>query len=138
MSNPINEKHECFVVDDDPYGIEKMFSVKPDAPPIPAPQAPIGVVRDRASRAGAYQSVASKIRIAIKTRQLTQKSAAGQLGISEQYLSDIVKGRRSVSAFVAVRLESVLGLDAQETMCAQVREELKKAYAEYRSDAQRK
>lgn len=71
------------------------------------------------------------IRAAIDKRQATQKDIAAQLHISEQYLSDILSGRRGVSAFVAVRLERVLGISADKLMIDQVMAELRKAREAY-------
>lgn len=72
------------------------------------------------------------VRAAIAKRQTTQKDVAKRLGISEQYLSDICSGRRAISAFVVVRLEHVLGLDAGGLFYQQAMEELEKARREYK------
>lgn len=74
---------------------------------------------------------AARVRQAIVLSRQTQKEIASQLGISEQYLSDICNGRRAVSAFVAVRLEHVLGVDAHKILIDQVLEDLRQARAEY-------
>lgn len=74
---------------------------------------------------------AARVRQAIVLSRQTQKEVAESMGISEQYLSDICNGRRAVSAFVAVRLESVLGVDAHKVLIDQVLEELKQAREEY-------
>lgn len=67
------------------------------------------------------------IRSAIEQRQMTQKATAMRLGISETYLSDILNGKRAVSAYVAVRLERVLGLDASTLYYRQAMSELQEA-----------
>lgn len=72
-----------------------------------------------------------RIRAAIAKRQWTQKETAHRLNISEQYLSDILSSRRGLSAFVAVRLERVLGFDAGELLYIQTSDELEKARKEY-------
>jgi addiction module HigA family antidote len=77
-------------------------------------------------------TAATRIGSAIAKRQWTQKEAARQLNISEQYLSDILRGRRAISAFVAVRVERVLGLDANKLMYIQTVDEMDKARKEYR------
>lgn len=71
------------------------------------------------------------IRKAITIQRATQKDIAQRLGISESCLSDICTGRRSVSAFVAVRLEAVLKLDAHKILIDQTLEELRNARKEY-------
>lgn len=76
--------------------------------------------------------VAPRIRAAIKHSKRTQKDIAQAMEISEQYLSDLANGRRTVSAFVAVRLESVLGIDAHKAMVDQTLQELRQARVEYR------
>lgn len=75
--------------------------------------------------------VAERIQHAIDKTGCTQKEIATRLNISQQYLSDIVRGRRAVSAFVAVRLETVLGIDALKVMTDQTFDELRKARQEY-------
>jgi plasmid maintenance system antidote protein VapI len=72
------------------------------------------------------------VRAAITREQTTQKDIAQRLGISEQYLSDICTGRRAISAFVAVRLQRVLGLEASRLYYQQAMEELEKARREYK------
>lgn len=74
---------------------------------------------------------AARIRNAIAGHGMTQKDAAARLTISESYLSDICNGRRLVSAYVAVRLERVLGIDAQKMIIDQALDELRIARAEY-------
>lgn len=50
------------------------------------------------------------IRIAIGSRR--QRDVAREMGISEQYLSDMLYGRRLISARAALAFERVLRLDA--------------------------
>lgn len=71
------------------------------------------------------------IRLAIAKKDITQKQAAELLEISEQYLSDLVRGRRSVSSFVAVRLQRRLGMNAEMLLLQQIRAELDVAWQEY-------
>lgn len=73
------------------------------------------------------------IREAIMQKGLSQKQAAAKLCISQSYLSDIVLGRRSVSAYVAVRLELLFGIDAMRLMALQTRDELTQAWKEYQA-----
>jgi addiction module HigA family antidote len=74
---------------------------------------------------------AELIRTAIERKDINQKEAAKLLEISEQYLSDLVNGKRSVSAFVAVRLQRQLGMNAQILLFQQATAELQKAWEEY-------
>lgn len=75
----------------------------------------------------------ARIRHAIKLTRCTQKEVAAQLEISESYLSDICTGRRSISAYVAIRLERILGIDATKLLHEQVIDELQKARDELRA-----
>lgn len=79
--------------------------------------------------------VAPRIRAAIKQSGRTQKEIAAAMEISEQYLSDIATGRRSVSAYVAVRLEAVLGIDSHKIMVDQALYELRCAREEFKVTA---
>jgi addiction module HigA family antidote len=56
--------------------------------------------------------------------KMTQKDCAEQMGISGQYLSDIIRGRRKLSARSAVRLSRVLGIDAYKWLEWAARDEL--------------
>lgn len=68
---------------------------------------------------------AARIRHAIKSTRCTQKEVAAQLEISETYLSDICNGKRSINAYMAIRLERVLGIDATKLLCEQIIDELR-------------
>lgn len=72
----------------------------------------------------------ARIRAAIKHKSMTQKEVAARMGISEQYLSDICTSRTRISAFMAVRLERVLGMDAAKLLYDQVIDELRQAREE--------
>ena len=69
----------------------------------------------------------ARVRHAVKKSRCTQKEVAQALQISEQYLSDILSGKRTISVHVALRLESVLGLDATKLLHDQVIDELREA-----------
>lgn len=74
------------------------------------------------------------IREAMKACLLDQKRLAQQLSISEQYMSDILAGRRSISVYVALRLEQAFGartMSAEQLLIRQVIEELAKARKEF-------
>jgi len=77
-------------------------------------------------------TIAQRIRLEAIRHNMTQVELATRLGISAQYVSDILRSRRSVSAFVAVRLERVLGLDAHRLLEEQSIDELKYAREELR------
>lgn len=49
------------------------------------------------------------LRELLTERGLTQAQAAGTLGVAPSYLSDVVRGRRAISAALAVRIETTLG-----------------------------
>lgn len=70
-------------------------------------------------------TVAQRLRACIDGRHMTQADTAQRLGISPQYLSDVLRGRRKVSPRLALRIERVLGLDAGAILHGQVTEELK-------------
>src|SRR5688572_16194907 len=70
------------------------------------------------------------IRQAIEQKNMTQKEAAAILGISQTYLSDLITGKRSVSAFVAVRLQRHFRINAQILMFQQITAQLSEAWKE--------
>lgn len=74
------------------------------------------------------------IRTAINQKGINQKEAARLLEISEQYLSDLINGKRSVSAYVAVRLQRQLRMNAQLLLLQQANAELQVAWEEYDKD----
>ncbi len=74
------------------------------------------------------------IALAIARKGMNQKQAAAALQISETYLSDLVTGKRSVSAYVAVRLQVELGMNAQILLFQQATAELQTAWEEYQED----
>jgi plasmid maintenance system antidote protein VapI len=74
------------------------------------------------------------IQRAMARQHLSFTGCARRLEITPKYLSDILSGRLPVSAFVAVRLERVLGLDADAIMHGQVAEELERVRAELRAE----
>lgn len=118
--------------DDDPYNIRGMFSEKPDAPPMAAPQAPIGIIPPRPT--GATVTIPYLIRALCKSRSWQQKDLARALSISEGYVSDILTNRRALSTYVALRLEQTFGIehfDAETVLIKQVRSELAQARREF-------
>ena len=57
----------------------------------------------------------------------TQTALAHALGCTDAQVSDMVNGNRNVSPNMAIKLERVTGIYAEEWMVARVHEELKKA-----------
>lgn len=73
-------------------------------------------------------STSDWIRIAIGAQK--QRVVAREMGISEQYLSDMIHGRRLVSARAAIEFERVLRLNAAMILYIQCLQELDQARKE--------
>jgi HTH-type transcriptional regulator/antitoxin HigA len=56
----------------------------------------------------------------LEAREITQKDFAKQLGIQAPHLNDLIKGKRHVSATLAVKIEKALGIDAAFWLRVQV------------------
>ena len=69
-------------------------------------------------------SSAHQIRNALETQNMTQADLAKRSGLSAQYISDILRERRRISAEAADRFERVLGLDAIGLLVAQAETDL--------------
>lgn len=65
-----------------------------------------------------------QIKAAIKQRGWTQAETAQRIGITPSYLSDILRGRRPLSARVAVRMAMILDVGAWELLESQMSEQL--------------
>jgi addiction module HigA family antidote len=52
------------------------------------------------------------IEMEIEARNLKKQDVARELGILPQHLSEMIKEKRNVSAMLALKLEKVLGIDA--------------------------
>lgn len=76
-------------------------------------------------------TIPDTIRAAMKTHELQPVDLARKLSISEGYAVDILTGRCSISVYVAVRLEQTLGIDAEELLILQARDEIAKARKEF-------
>lgn len=63
----------------------------------------------------------------LKPMNITQVAFATAIGVSKAYLSDIVTGRRGVSAEMAIRFEAALGLHAEFWLRAQAAVDLYEA-----------
>lgn len=62
------------------------------------------------------EKVGENIRKARKDRGLTQKAMADKMGISQQIISQIEKGRHNVSILTIKRIARVLGKDVEVTL----------------------
>lgn len=71
------------------------------------------------------------IRAAMKQHELQPVDLARKLSISESYAVDILTGRCSISVYIAIRLEQTLGLDAEELLLSQAKDEIAKARKEF-------
>lgn len=69
-------------------------------------------------------SVPYQVRDALQAQNMTQAECAKRTGLSPQYISDIVRGRRAVSTRAAFALERVLRLDARKLLHEQIEEQL--------------
>lgn len=49
----------------------------------------------------------------IEMGNVTQKEIAGQLHVSASYLSEVINGKRTINASLAIGLEEVLGISAE-------------------------
>jgi addiction module HigA family antidote len=63
----------------------------------------------------------------LKPMGMTQVTFAEAIGISKAYLSDIVNGRRGISADMAMRFEAALGMEASFWLRAQAELDLYQA-----------
>jgi HTH-type transcriptional regulator / antitoxin HigA len=70
----------------------------------------------------------------LQQRGWTQRTLAKVLGVSEQSITSLMKGRTKVSTELALQLQEILGLDADELLKLQASFELKKAQIEFRPD----
>jgi len=56
----------------------------------------------------------------IQAREISQKDFAKQLGVLAPHLNDLIKGKRHISARLAVKIEKALGIDAAFWLRVQV------------------
>ena len=56
--------------------------------------------------------VTAKLALQIERHEATQGRAADRLGISEGHLSDLLRGRRTPSLALAIRIEQAYGIPA--------------------------
>ena len=60
----------------------------------------------------------------LEAREIKKSAFAEQIGMRPSHLSELLHGRRSVSAATAIKLEKVLGIDAAYWMRVQVYHDL--------------
>jgi HTH-type transcriptional regulator / antitoxin HigA len=70
----------------------------------------------------------------LQQRRWTQRTLAKVLGLSEQSISSLMKGKSKISTELALQLKEILGIDADELLKLQASFELKKAQLEFRRD----
>jgi HTH-type transcriptional regulator/antitoxin HigA len=70
----------------------------------------------------------------LRERGWSQRTLAKVLGMSEQSVSSLMKGRTKISTELALQLREVLGIDADELLKLQASFDLKKAELEFRPD----
>lgn len=66
-------------------------------------------------RNGEQHKPGALLGVTLRELGLSQRQAAERLGISDQYISDVVLGRRGISIDLALRLERICGPDT--AMC---------------------
>lgn len=65
---------------------------------------------------------------ALEAKDMKQSELSDLTGITKSVLNDVIKGRRNISAEMAVLVESALGLSADMILTIQTKNELEKAY----------
>lgn len=81
-----------------------------------------------------FVTPAQMIEAQLRERGWSQRTLAKVLGMSEQSVSSLMKGRTKISTELALQLREVLGIDADELLKLQASFELKKAELEFRPD----
>jgi antitoxin HigA-1 len=71
------------------------------------------------------------LRDELEARDLTQSAFAMKIGVYPSHFSDILKGKRRLSALVALKLEEELGISAEFWVGLQADYELKKEREKY-------
>jgi len=73
----------------------------------------------------------------IEARQMSASKLAAALGVPANRISEIIRGRRNVSAETALRLARYFGNSAEFWLNLQIRHDLGKALAEQGADIKR-
>jgi HTH-type transcriptional regulator / antitoxin HigA len=82
----------------------------------------------------AFLTPAQMIEARLREREWTQRTLAKVLNLSEQSISSLMNGRTKIGTEIALQLEAVLGIPADELLTLQASFELKKAQLEFRPD----
>jgi len=82
----------------------------------------------------AFLAPAQMIEARLREREWTQRTLAKVLNLSEQSISSLMNGRTKIGTEIALQLEAVLGIPADELLTLQASFELKKAQLEFRPD----
>jgi HTH-type transcriptional regulator/antitoxin HigA len=81
-----------------------------------------------------FVTPAQMIEAQLRERGWSQRTLAKVLGMSEQSVSSLMKGRTKISTELALQLREVLGIEADDLLKLQASFELKKAELEFRLD----
>lgn len=73
----------------------------------------------------------------LESRQFMQKQLAAQIGVSATFISELIRGKKSVSVAMALKLEEVLGIDASFWLNAQRNYNRDVAYQKARKELNR-
>ncbi len=74
------------------------------------------------------QSVGDIITETLSSKSLKQSELCDITGIAKPILNDVIKGRRNITAEMAILIESVLGISADKLLQIQISNDLEKAY----------
>jgi HTH-type transcriptional regulator / antitoxin HigA len=83
-----------------------------------------------------YRTPAQMIEDHLERRGWTQRVLARVLGVTENKVTNIMKGRSPITTELALELNAVLGIDANEILKIQTSYELARAQLEFRLDPQ--
>ncbi len=61
----------------------------------------------------------------LEARLISQKDFAKQIDLLPPHLNDLIKGKRNISAKIAIKLETLLGIDADYWLRVQMAYDLK-------------
>ncbi len=79
--------------------------------------------------------IATKILIALKEQNLSQKTLANRMGVTPQYISKLVKGKENFTLETCTKLEAFLGIEIYHDS---IKEKKSIEYADYTSSYQKK
>lgn len=72
----------------------------------------------------------------MKVRKISQLKMAKEVAVQPSFLNEVIKGKRSVHAHLAIALESALGISAEYWLRLQMQYDLSKARAELKQKNQ--